>query len=71
MLEALRKSDANNLKLRLELPGAIREYRKKHKLHLMDLAERMEISSGYLSDIEHGRRHLSAVIIESLLIHLP
>lgn len=67
-LDRLRIIEVETLRLRIGLPAELRRYRKKHGVGLNEMARRMKVSPAYLSDIEHGRRHLSAAMIEDLLI---
>lgn len=38
---------------------ALRDCRQYHELSLRDVAERLNLSAPYLSDVENGRRHIT------------
>lgn len=43
----------------------LRSARKKHRVGLREIARRLELSSGYLHDLEHGRRNWTEEMIRN------
>jgi len=51
---------------RANLGGMIRRYRGDHDLSQKDLAEKLKVSSSFLSDVEHGHRTLGPDLLRRL-----
>lgn len=52
--------------LREALGAALRDYRSRKEITLRELAEHARVSSGYLSELERGRKEVSSELLASV-----